>query len=263
MNFADILKAYLEIGVLGLSGCLIIYLTYLNFKKAHDKDIKNDDKKDERLDKKDDALEKRFDAMLELMQKQNQDYQDQNAKNIEILINNIINGIVNHVPSKEEDVKFTKVSEEIDVILTEILNKTGADRVNLVQYHNGGKGINKQPFLKMSMTNEQVKFGVKAFMPEFKDQFRSTLSYFTKELNDVGYCYIKDHEDLKNVDNSMYDFMSLRGIESAFGIALKDKDGTIIAFIALEFINKELVDLNKIDRVLKDKQKVVETLLCL
>jgi hypothetical protein len=59
----------------------------------------------------------------------------------------------------------------------------------------------------------------------------------------------------------MYDFMCGRGIDSAFGIAIKDKDGTVVAFMALEFFNKEAVDIAKIDRILKDKQKVVETLL--
>lgn len=263
MEFAEILKSYLEIGLLGLCGCLIIYFAYINIKRTNDKDKKDNNKQNSRIDKKDAALEKRFDSMLELIQQQNQMYQDQQAKNTDILIQNIINGIVNHVPSQEENIKLTKITEEIDTTLNEILKDTEADRANLVQYHNGGKSINKQAFLKMSMTNEQVKFGVKAFMPEFKDQFRSVLSYFTKKLNDDGYCYIEDVDDLKNVDNSMYDFMKVRGVKSKFGIAIKDHNDTVIAFISIEFINKVPLDITKIDRILKDKQKVMETLLSL
>ena len=220
---------------------------------------KKEDKKEERANKKEDNMENRFDEMLELIKKQNEDYQKQQAE----MINQIINGVTNHVPSKDDNSRLTQVTEEIDNVLNELLKETGADRVNLVQYHNGGHGINKQAFLKMSMTNEQVKFGVKAFIQESKDQFRSMLAFFVKELNDSGECYISDLEDLKNIDNSMYDYMKNKGIESKFGIAIRDHEGTIIAFVSAEFINKQLVDLNKIDRALKDSRKIFETLLSL
>lgn len=204
-------------------------------------------------------MENRFDEMLELIKKQNEEYQKQQSE----MITQIINGVTNHVPSAEDNSRLTKITEEVDIVLSEILKETGADRVNLVQYHNGGRGINKQAFLKMSMTNEQVKFGVKAFMSESKDQFRSVLAYFVRELNDNNECYISNIEDLKNIDNSMYDYMRGKGIESKFGIAIRNRENTVIAFVSAEFINKELVDLNKIDRVLKDSRKVFETLLSL
>lgn len=204
-------------------------------------------------------MENRFDELLELIKKQNEEYQKQQNT----MITQIINGVTSHVPSADDNTKLTKVTEEIDLVLNQLLKETGADRVNLVQYHNGGHGINKQAFLKMSMTNEQVKFGVKAFMQESKDQFRSILAYFVKELNDNDECYISDIEDLKNIDNSMYDYMKGKGIESKFGISIRNHEGTVVAFVSAEFINKQLVDLNKVNRALKDSRKVFETLLSL
>ena len=255
MEFADVAKNYIELGLTGLSAIIIIWLFVLTFHRNNNKD----DKREERANKKEDNMENRFDEMLELIKKQNEEYQKQQSE----MITQIINGVTNHVPSPEDNFKLTKITEEVDLVLAEILKETGADRVNLVQYHNGGRGINKQAFLKMSITNEQVKFGVKAFISDFKDQFRSVLAYFVKELHDNGECYISDVEDLKNIDNSMYDYMKGKGIESKFGIAIKDREGMVIAFVSAEFINKELVDLNKIDRVLKDSRKVFETLLSL
>lgn len=255
MEFADVAKNYIELGLTGLSAIIIIWLFVLTFHRNNNKD----DKREERTNKKEDNMENRFDEMLELIKKQNEEYQKQQSE----MITQIINGVTNHVPSPEDNFKLTKITEEVDLVLAEILKETGADRVNLVQYHNGGRGINKQAFLKMSITNEQVKFGVKAFISDFKDQFRSVLAYFVKELHDNGECYISDVEDLKNIDNSMYDYMKGKGIESKFGIAIKDREDMVIAFVSAEFINKELVDLNKIDRVLKDSRKVFETLLSL
>lgn len=260
MNFTDILKAYLEIGILGLSGCLLVYLTYLNFKNNNNRL----DNKEKVINKKDDKNEDRLDVLLKLIEEQNRNYQEQQLKNTETLINGVVNGVINHVPSTEENKKLMKVSEEIDQHLQDILEETNASRACLVQYHNGGRGINKQSFLKMSMTNEQVRLGVSPLMPTFKDVFRSTLAYFVKELDDSGVCYIDDYNTLKNVDISMYEFLSSRGIQAKYGLAIRNKDkSTVIGFICVEFMDKDIVDLNKINKVFKDKQVVIETLLSL
>lgn len=128
-------------------------IAYLGFKRSHE-DNKD---KDKRLEKDKDKLDDRFDAMLQLIQEQNRTFQEQQMKNNEMLINSIVQGVTNHVPSDTENDKLTKIVEEIDKTLQQILIYTNADRVDLVQYHNGGKGVNRQSFLKMSMTNEQVK----------------------------------------------------------------------------------------------------------
>ena len=154
--------------------------------------------------------------MLELIEEQNKNYHEQQLKNTETLINGIVNGILNHVPSTEENKKLTKVSEEIDQHLQDILLETGASRACLVQYHNGGRGINKQSFLKMSMTNEQVQLGITPMIKDFKDVFRSTLAYFVKELDESGVCYIDDYNTLKEVDISMYEFLASRGVQSKY-----------------------------------------------
>ena len=264
MNFVDILKSYLEVGLLGLSGSVIIYLAYITIKRNNSKEIKDSNSKDKRIDKKDSALEKRFDSILELLQQQNQIYQDQQIKNTETLINGIVNGILNHVPSTEENKKLTKVSEEIDKHLQDILIETGASRACLIQYHNGGRGINKQSFLKMSMTNEQVQLGITPMIKDFKDIFRSTLAYFVKELDEKGFCYINDYKTLKDKDISMYEFLSSRGVQAKYGLAIRDKDKNIVVgFVCIEFMNKDKVNLAKIEKVFKDKQVVMETLLSL
>lgn len=228
MEINEIFKAYLEVGILGLCAIFTIGTAWINFKH---------------------------------IQKQNQEYQEMQLKNNEILINKLVEGVVNHVPSKEENEKLTKVSEEIDGILGQLLLRTNASRACLVQYHNGGKGVNKQSFLKMSITNEQVNLGVKPFISEFKDQFRSVLSFFTKEIGEVGYCYIQDLEDMKDVDNSMYVFLRDRGVESSFGYSIKDSNGYTIGFVCLEFIDKSKVNLTEIDNAFKDNCNVLEILL--
>ena len=142
MEWLEVAKVYTELGILGLVGVLFIVIMYQSFKRNNQKD----DEKDKRIDKKDDTyvqdkhnLENKFNEMIELIQQQNQEYQDQQAKNTELLIQSVIQGVTNHVPSPEENDKLTKISEEIDKHLQQILLQTNASRANLVQYHNRWK----------------------------------------------------------------------------------------------------------------------------
>lgn len=257
MDWAELVKVYVEIGILGLCGILTVMIAYLGFKRAKE-DNKNKDKK---LEKNQDKLDDRFDTMLKMIQEQNLAFQEQQLKNNEILINNIVQGVTNHVPSSEENSKLTRITEEIDKTLQQMLIYTNADRVDLVQYHNGGKGVNRQSFLKMSMTNEQVKVGVKPFMSEFKDQFRSVIAYITRSLNETGYCYIDDAEEMKSVDAGTYEFLLNRGIEAKYCMAIHNNDGNVIGFVCIEYVEKENAKPDLVDKVFKEKQKVLETLL--
>ena len=72
-------------------------IAYLGFKRSHE-DNKD---KDKRLDRDKEKLDNRFDDMLKLIQQQNQTFQEQQLKNNEMLINSIIQGVTNHVPSDE------------------------------------------------------------------------------------------------------------------------------------------------------------------
>lgn len=250
MELLEISKIYIELGILGVCGVLVIAIAWLSFKKICDSNAKNN----ERLDEDRNKLNERYDKMMEL-------YQQQQAKNMEILTNKIIQGITNHVPSAQENEKLTKVTEEINKTLQQILISTNADRVGIVQYHNGGKGINKQSFLKMSMTNEQVQLGVKPFITEFKDQFRSVISYVIKELNNKGNCYIQDIESVKEADYGTYEFLNNRGIQSYYCHAIYSPEKNIIGFICIEFRDKSKNNPELINQILDDKYRVLETLL--
>lgn len=268
MDWATILKTYLEVGMLGLSSILLVaifWLSYKRYEKQDDQNITRKNKRDDDMEKrrnekedhmtqrqetKEDRLEEKFDKMIEMMQEQNKE-----------LISSIINGVTTHVPSPEENDKLTKVSEEIDHTLQQILLETNASRVSLVQYHNGGKGVNRQSFLKMSITNEQVQLGVKPFITEFKDQFRSVLAYFVKQLSETDFCYIDDVDTIQTVDASMYEFMSHRGIQAKFGMAVRGSEGNVIGFVCAEFLNNKNVDISKLDKCFKENKKVFETLL--
>lgn len=252
-NYAQIYQAYVEVGILGLLAILVIILIWRSYNRKGD-----DDKwKNSKIDNKDFLLEndkqttnKQLEQLTEILVKQQEKF-----------IDKVITGVNYHVPTEEENTKLTKINTDIDVILQDILLETQASRVALVQYHNGGKGINKQAFLKMSMTNEKIQLGIKPFMQDFKDQFRSVLGYFVNTINLNSTCDIPDTEEMKYKDIGMYEFLKNRNIASEFGYGIKNKENTIIGFICVEYQDTLVPDLDKVHTSLKEHYKEIERLL--
>ena len=270
-EFAPVLQAYTEVGILGLLAVLVIILIWRSFdRKGKDDDWKKNkiDEKDKNINNNNEFIAQQLDELTDLIKKQNEAYQEFQQEMIERshnmneqLIEKIVDGVYYRVPSNTENHMLTKINNEIDMILQDILVETNASRVNLVQYHNGGKGINKQAFLKMSMTNERIQLNVKPFISEFKDQFRSVLGYFVNEIGKNGYCYINNVDEMIEKDIGMYEFMCNRGIESKFGYAIHDKDKCVIAFICAEFIDKKDANEKTINNSFKEHYREIERLL--
>ena len=270
-EFAPVLQAYTEVGILGLLAILVIILIWRSFdRKGKDDNWKKSkiDEKDNNINTQNTFITQQLDELTDLIKTQNEKYQEfqqelltKNQNINEQLIEKIVDGVYFRVPSNTENHLLTKINNEIDIILQDILVETNASRVNLVQYHNGGKGINKQAFLKMSMTNERIQLNVKPFISEFKDQFRSVLGYFVNQIGLKGHCYIKDVDEMKEKDIGMYEFMCNRGIESKFGYAIHNRDKAVIAFISVEFIDKKDANETVIDNSFKEHYREIERLL--
>lgn len=201
----ELTKIYTEIGVLGMISVVTIFVFI-----AGAIYIINNNKKNQELITK----------VLENEQSQNKQ-----------LVNEIVSRVVTHTPSAKENETLTKMQTLINDELKSLLISLRASRVALIQYHNGGHSINKQSFLKMSVTNESFQIEESPLMPCLRDQFRTIFSEGMKLLDTDGEFIVDDLEKLKNVDNSMYSFMRERGDEQAFHVALHDADGMVIGYL--------------------------------
>lgn len=179
------------------------------------------------------------------------------------MVDDIVTGVHNaHLtPNESKDIAY--IERQINDNLNTILKETGASRVSIVKYHNGNKDMTGKSFLKMSMTNEVVNLGVAPMMSDFRDLFRSLLAYWCHEIETKECCIISDTEDLKDIDITMYQYLTVRNIEAKYGIGLKDKDGNIIGFICIEYLNKSDFDLKKINNVMIKDFPRIETLVSL
>lgn len=251
MEMAELTKVYLEVGVLGLIAIVFVLIAILLIKKL----LKSSDKHE-------DYVSSISSSLIQTITAQNNALiQTINNNNVESL-NKAVKEITNHTLSAEENAKQTRIDDNIRTCLHKILKETDADRVSIVQYHNGGRGLNKQSFLKMSMTCEDTKSGILPIISTFQNQFRSVLAYFVKELNETGKCYIKNSEDMKQIDSGMYEFLVSRDVKSKYGMAIRNKEeDLIIGFICVEYVNKPYEDVDHINEVLIENHNTIEMLL--
>lgn len=192
--------------------------------------------------------------------KEQKERNDELRKNYNDMIQDIVKGVSKKHLTPTESKNIGKIEKQINDIIKTILQETNASRVCIVKYHNGNKDMMGKSFLKMSMTNEVVNLGVAPMMTDFKDLFRSLLAYWCHEIEKNEYCIIPDVEKLKDIDITMYQYLSVRNIEAKYGIRLKDNDNNVIGFICIEFLNKSEFDIKKINKSMAKNFPKIEAL---
>lgn len=206
-----------------------------------------------------DKRQKEYEEDREEQKKRNEELN----QNYNSMIQDIIKGVSKKHLTPMESKNIGKIEKQINDIINTILRETNASRVCIVKYHNGNKDMTGKSFLKMSMTNEVVNLGVAPMMTDFKDLFRSLLAYWCHEIEKNDYCIIPDVEKLKDIDITMYQYLSVRNIEAKYGIRLKDNDNNVIGFICIEFLNKSEFDIKKINKSMAKNFPKIETLVAL
>lgn len=266
MDWFEIVKTGADIGFIILCAGFVLWELhdmYINKKK---KDVSVSSRVKEMEDKR----QKRYDELLDNLEKKTDDLYDillegqkESDKRYQELVNKVLNDARQpHILSEEENKRMTKIDEEIDLFLDRALNASNASRVDLVKYHNGGNDMLGNSILKMSMSNEKCAAGVIHLINSFQNQLRSSFAYWIKELNEKGYCFIEDIEDIKNIDNSIYQYMKQTGVKAKYGVAITNNaTGVVIGYLCMDFLNKDDVNLEQVKYCLDDKRKKIETLL--
>lgn len=112
-------------------------------------------------------------------------------------------------------------SERINLLLDKALYRMGADRIVLLELHNGTTGASGLPFEKCSATYEAVDY-VRPVSNQYQN-VNISLYPFTKYLKDNGYWQGKV-EDLISIDKSLSYRMMSNGVESLAGCLIEGVD---------------------------------------
>lgn len=238
MELISVIKALSEVGVLVFCAAIVMWQA-INDKM--------------RQQKREDEYNNLTNDVIEKLKTQN-----------DVMLQQIIQKVdMGHTITSEEDKDISKVEKEIEFYLSEILKETGANRVALFRYHNGGKDYSGRSFLRMSMTNEAVSGGVAPIQNQSQNLFRSMFFGLVRSLEDNGYDYVEDVEFLKEQDAGFYSYLKTFGIEAKYSVAIYNMNKTIIGFLTIDFFNRNGLDVDKIKNLLQEKKIKIETLLSL
>lgn len=266
MEWFEIVKTGADIGFIAICAGFVIWQLHDMYtsKKKKDEGISSrvmemENKRQQRYDSLLNDLQEKANSYFEILLKNQQETDARYQELIERVINSTQKP---HLLTEEENTRMTRVDEEIDCFLEKALIASNASRVSLIKYHNGGNDMLGNSILKMSMSNEKCAAGVIHLLNNFQNQLRSAFAFWIKELGEKGFCFIEDVEDVKEVDNSIYQYMKQCGIKAKYGMAIKNTStGSVIGYLCMDFINKNDIDIEQVKHCLNDKKLKIEALL--
>lgn len=124
----------------------------------------------------------------------------------------------------------------------EILN---ADRIHVYEFHNGEHYSDYRSAYKFSCTYEVFKAGNQPVQQKCINLPTNCMPQFIHKITEDGKFICKDLEELKETMPSTYNFKKSIDVDSFYDIAIHNKEGNIIGFIAIHWFNKENMKIDK------------------
>ena len=92
-------------------------------------------------------------------------------------------------------------NEKLHIMTEKLMYKVNADRVLLLELHNGNTGLGGFPFAKCSATYEALNEGIVPVAHQYQDLNLSLMPFASKLFDDGYWC--GDTQDLKEIDKAL------------------------------------------------------------
>jgi hypothetical protein len=132
---------------------------------------------------------------------------------------------------------------QVQELITTLRNMTGADRTQILQFHNGGKFLDGSSMKRMSVTHESCRQGV-AYEYMHMQAVLATLLWEKIELVKKDDSQIHFTKNL--TDSTLKTYCRSKGTE-AFSILPIRKDNMLIGFINIDWLDAEEVPNKPLD----------------
>jgi hypothetical protein len=123
-------------------------------------------------------------------------------------------------------------NEKLHIMTEKLMYKVNADRVLLLELHNGNTGLGGFPFAKCSATYEALNDGIVPVAHQYQD-LNLSLMPFASKLFDEGY-WCGDTQDLREIDKALCYRMLGNDTSHFAGIVIQGVDKPI-AFLFVKF----------------------------
>lgn len=141
---------------------------------------------------------------------------------------------VESIPKKVK--KQVTVDTEITDAMESLKERLNADRVQIYDFHNGGHYSNGRSALKVSCSYEVCRTGIVPKQAMLQSIPISCISKFVnKILNDEKF-EVRNLEEIKEEMPATYQLKKDMQLNSFYDIAIKNKQGEVIGFLAVQFV---------------------------
>lgn len=124
----------------------------------------------------------------------------------------------------------------IDIQITERMDYVkellGADIIQVYEFHNGEHYADGRSAMKLSCTYEVLRAGISSIRFRCQQIPIACIPRFVKRILDDGNYICEDLENLKDSCPATYEFKKSNGIKAFVDIAIRNKKGQVIGFVA-------------------------------
>ena len=141
--------------------------------------------------------------------------------------------------------KQNKIDLEITNQMDYVKELVNADRIHLYEFHNGEHYSDYRSAYKFSCSYEVARAGKRAVRKDCVQLPISVMPRFINKITTEGKFYCDDIEKIKDSMASTYEFKNNLGIKSFYDVAIKNSEGTIIGFVAVQWDKETTPKLNE------------------
>jgi hypothetical protein len=139
--------------------------------------------------------------------------------------------------SKKKLVKQIEKDELVHFTLKEVRRKFHADRIYLIQFHNGGTFYTNAPMQKASVTYERCSDGLERVSDHLMHIFVSHYTWFIKNTIDEEMFYI-DCEQIEDVATKA--LFRKFGTQATAAVPIYDNSDQLISIMVLDWVFSEI-----------------------
>ena len=154
-------------------------------------------------------------------------------------------------------VQYTKKNQNIQTAIEYTLEKSGADRAYIFEFHNGETFYSGTHQQKFSCTYESLNIGVSAESMNLQGLRVSTFNDYIKDvlgITEGDYFASSDIEELTNP--LVKNWLQSRGVYSSYAFPIKTLNDGIVGMLCVDFTKKK-TKLNKDQISLMQNQSII------
>lgn len=164
-----------------------------------------------------------------------------------IIIALITAGVFNLMKEKRaKQNSRNKLSQQIETdeivhsTLREIRRKYNADRIYVIQFHNGGNFYTSSAMQKASVTYERCSDGLERITEKIQNVFVSHYNWLIKQTMEHG-LFIHDCEHISDISTRA--LIKKFGTQSMVALPITDRDNHLIALLCMDWVFSEHVEI--------------------